>query len=50
MGFGGATMACRSIKDGKILMSNNVWHRGTIPEFLWDKYPDTHVRIKVEGP
>lgn len=39
-GFGGARFKFKSLKDGKVTESTNVWFGGDIPKYFWERMPD----------
>jgi hypothetical protein len=39
-GFGGARFTI-IFDDGKVVTTTNLWHNGSIPSHLWDRFPNT---------
>ncbi len=45
-GFAGHTFAIRELASGRVWITNNLWHQGTIPEDFKGLFPDTHEFVK----
>lgn len=49
-GHGGRRFVLRSLWDGSLIETRNLWHNGRLPPDLRMAMPDTHVFVEKEEP